>query len=300
MAERDVAIGELVQAAESGRICAVAGEAQREMRKWAAEYGGAFSAEPFDPTLFNTICLCTAFSAPWLTSAELRMANRLGLWSFGIDWVIDYVATSRAEIENIVRCCLAVADGAEPAPDDDLMRFLADIRDELASCTAFPALRHVWREEFQRFLHGMAREWDWKKARANGVTDRPTFEEYLENADNLGFSFVFTSHWIYTLRSGVPTDVDAVVMTSRQTQRIMRLINDLGTYERDLTWGDLNGLMLGVGREEVRRHIAVLADEHARAIGTLREHQPRLARYLDRQMNFCAGFWEVTEFWGAL
>ena len=115
-------------AAEIGRVCAVAGRAQREVREWAARYDRLFGAKPFDPTLFNTVCLCTAFSAPWLGSAALRMTNRVAVWSFGADWLIDYVATSRAEVRDLVARCLAVADGAPPADDDDLTRAWAGIR----------------------------------------------------------------------------------------------------------------------------------------------------------------------------
>ncbi|MFC7639780.1 terpene synthase family protein [Streptosporangium lutulentum] len=80
-----------------------------------------------------------------------------------------------------------------PVPGDDLTRLLADIRDELAASPVFPVLGPIWREELQRMLEAMLAEWRWKDA---GTT--PTFEEYLGNAANLGFSFAFASHWLHT------------------------------------------------------------------------------------------------------
>jgi hypothetical protein len=131
-------------AAGSGRICAVAARAQRDAWKWTRRYGGMFGGEPFDSALLNSVCLASAFSAPWLTSAELRVTNRAALWSLAV--------ASRSDVRTAR--CPAVADGAPG--DDDLTRSLADIRDELAPMPAFPALRHVWREELPRLMEERA------------------------------------------------------------------------------------------------------------------------------------------------
>jgi hypothetical protein len=284
---------------ESGRICAVAVQAYRELMEWTAQYKNVFSGGPFDSSLFNAVCLCTAFSAPWAKSAELRMANRSAVWGFVPDWLIDYVATSRSEVDDVVGRCLAVADGDQPAADDDLARSLADIRDELATSRAFPPLRDAWVDDLRRYLLGMAREWDWKEARTSGVTDGPTFAEYLQNADNFGFSFPFVSHWIYTTPLPV-TNIEAIRQASWATQRAMRLVNDLGTYQRDLKWGDLNGLMLGITPEEMHTHIAELTAQFRDIARPLRADHPRLISYLERQRDFCIGFYQAADYWGAI
>lgn len=281
-------------AARSGAICAVAGQAARETQQWAARYDRLFSAKPFDPTLYTTVCLCTAFAAPWASSAELRMTNRTAIWGFGVDWLIDYVATSRAEVDGIVSQCLAVADGADPA-DDDLMLSLADIRDGLSASPAFPALLPVWRDQLARFLHAMAREWDW---RSEG--DRPSLATYLDNSDNFGFSFAFLSHWIFTSPPPSGADITAVQEASWAAQRAGRLINDIGTYQRDVEWGDLNALMLGVDREEIDRQVAELTRRFQETAASLRTGHPRLAHYLERQIDFCVGFYGGTDYWGEL
>lgn len=281
--------------AECGRSAAVAGQVGRRMREWAQSYPQLFSAKPFDPTLFTTLALASAFSGPWLTAAELRMANRVCLWCFGLDWRIDYLASSPEQARETARRCLRVADGASPADGDDLTRFLADIRDELRSAAAYPALGGVWRDELARMLDAMIIESEWKHAAA-----RPSFEEYLGNADNLGFCFVFTTHWIATAPPGPPGDVPAIRAASRAVQRVVRLLNDLGTYQRDREWGDLNALLLGVGRDEVERRAAALAEEARETIAPLRAAHAELAAYLERQMDFCAGFYGVADYWGTL
>jgi hypothetical protein len=281
-----------VRALEAGAICAVAGKAQREMREWASVYPRLFTSEAFDPALYSTLALATAFSGPWYTAGELRMANKTCLWCFGLDWLIDYAATSQDEVRDIVGRCLAVADGGAPAEGDDLARMLADLRDELATAPSFPVLGEVWRDELRRMLDAMALEWEWKAG------DRPSFEEYLANADNLGFSFVFTAHWIAT-SAAPPGDAEGVRAASREVQRVIRLLNDLGTYERDLKWGDLNALMLDVGRDQVDRRITELAAGFRTLARALGEDDRRAALYMERQMDFCVGFYGITDFWGA-
>jgi hypothetical protein len=275
------------------------------MREWAARYPGLFAAEAFDAALYGTLAAAAAFSGPHLGAAGLRMANRVCLWCFGLDWLIDYAATSERDVRDIVRRCLAVADGAAPTSGDDLTCALAELRDELAAEPAFPGLRALWRDELSRMLAAMAREWAWKAARDAGVVDRPTFEEYLANADNLGFSFVFAAHWIATTGPGEGDDEghDLVRAASWEVQRVIRILNDLGTYERDLTWGDLNGLMFDVDRDGVERRLAEVTELARARLGELRDGHPRLAGladYMERQMEFCAGFYGVTDFWGSV
>ncbi|HEU5157120.1 MAG TPA: terpene synthase family protein [Streptosporangiaceae bacterium] len=289
-------------ARECGAICAVAGRGQREMRAWAARYPALLDAEAFDPALFGTLAAAAAFSGPGLTAADLRVANHLCLWCFAVDWRIDYVATSEHEVADIVRRCAAVADGGAPDPGDDLTRALADFRDELAAAPAFARLSAFWRDELGLMLEAMAREWSWKAARDAGAIDRPTFEEYLANAHNLGFSVVFAAHWIATGPGEEGAD-DLVRAASHEVQRVIRLLNDLGTYERDLAWGDLNALMLDVARDGVDRRLAELTARARERLHALRDRHPGLAGhadYMERQMDFCAGFYAVGDFWGDL
>jgi hypothetical protein len=281
---------------ESGRICALAGQAQRDLRRWAEEYPALFSAKPFDDGLFSTLALATAFSGPWLDRGQQRMANRAALWCFGLDWLVDYVAGSAAEAATLAERCVAVAGGADPVPGDDLTVFLAAIRDELAGSGAYSTLGPVWRDELDRMVTAMVREHQWRAATAQ----RPSFEEYLDNADNLGFSFVFLAHWIHTGPIPSAVDIDGVRMASWAVQRVIRLLNDLATYDRDVQWGDLNALFLGPDRTEVARHAERLAAEARRRISPVRDGCPALADYLERQMEFCEGFYGVADYWGAL
>jgi Terpene synthase family 2, C-terminal metal binding len=285
----------LPAAMESGRICAVAGQSQRHMEEWSGAYPGLFSAKPFDAALHSTVSMAMAFSGPWLTAEQLKMANKACLWAFGLDWLVDYVHTSSAEVRDLARRCLAVADGAEPDDGDDLARMLRDIRDELAPAPAFRELGAVWRDELQRMLEAMVREWDWKTSRVT-----PTLEEYLANADNHGFSFVFTCHWIHSGGPGAAAGLDRTREASGAVQRVMRLLNDLSSYDRDVSWGDVNALLLGATHRELTQRVAVLAGEARELIGAVRDTDRGLADYLERQMDFCAGFYQVGEYWGRL
>lgn len=294
-------ITDLLSSVESGRISAVAGQAQRDLQACASSYRDLFSAKPFDPALFSTVALANSFCAPWLAAHDLRIANRASLWAFALDWQVDYLATSLDEVADVVRRCLSVADGAPPTEGDELARFLSDILAELAAAPAYPVLKPVWRQELGRMVAAMAREWEWQSARAaDDMAALPTFEEYLRNADNICFSFVFVSHWILTSDPPPIPYAAEVLAAGRGVQEVIRLLNDLGTYDRDVAWGDLNPLMLGVTREDVVERIGVLVDGCRDLLRPLRESQPRLAVFLDRYIGFNTGFYGLTDYWGEL
>jgi hypothetical protein len=141
-------------------------------------------------------------------------------------------------------------------------------------------------------LTAMAREWQWKHtAAAVSVSD------YLDNADNLGASFVNVAHWIATTDAG-RDDVPAILAATRAAQRVVRILNDIATYPRDRRWGDLNLLMLPGGEAAARDRLPSLIDEHLRLARALPRAQKRFATFLARQVEFCRGFYGLTDFWG--
>ncbi|MGH3388955.1 MAG: terpene synthase family protein [Actinomadura sp.] len=290
--------GELQDATRQGRIVALTVACQRDLNRCADDYPDLFAAKPFDSTLFGAVASANTFGAPWATAEGLRIANRTALWIFGVDWLIDHVATSEAAVEDIVRRCLAVADGGPPDTGDDLTRFLADIRDTLAAVTAFSTLRSEWQAELQRMLIAMAREWKWKSNRSAGGA-APNFEEYLDNADNFGSSWVNVSHWIFTGDQSTFDHFEQLRFTGREVQRVLRLLNDLATYERDVDWGDMNALMLDVDRDGVTARIADLIDCCLGLIRSLEGSCPQQAAYLERQIGYSAGFYAAADYWGS-
>ncbi|MEU2615779.1 terpene synthase [Micromonospora sp. NPDC007271] len=284
--------GQLAEAAEQGRICALAARGQRDLQRRAAAYPDLFPSRPFDATLFSSIALAMAFSAPWCTAEELALTNRAVLWGFAVDWQVDHLATSRSEIDLVAKTCLAVADGA--TVDDPLGRFLADLRDDLAADPAFAGLRGLWRDEIDRTLAAMAREWEWK----TGNAPRPTLDGYLDNADNLAATVVNVAHWIHTGSPDSHRHLPRLMTVSDEVQRALRLVNDLGTYQRDREWGDLNAIMLVDDRAEIDRRLATQLDHCRRLLAELRPSCPREADYLSRQLGFTSGFYRLTDFWG--
>ncbi|MFF5234856.1 terpene synthase family protein [Dactylosporangium sp. NPDC000521] len=287
---------EILVGSEHGRICALAAAGQRDLQERAAAHHELFAAKPFDPTLFSAVAHATAFGAPWCTVEQLRVANRASLWVFAADWLIDSQATSRDEVASIVADCRAVADGAVPTAASPLGRFLGEIRDALAAAPSFRTGRQRWREEVERMLAAMAQEWEWKSALAGG-TAGPTFDEYLDNADNTGLSFVNVSHWLFTGDRSCLEQLGELTMAGREAQRVLRLVNDLATHERDAVWGDLNALML-TDHADVSRRITMLVERCHDLLRPLEPTCPQQAVYLARQIGFTSGFYQVTDFWG--
>ncbi|MFI6822438.1 terpene synthase family protein [Micromonospora sp. NPDC050187] len=286
-------------AVEQGRICALAARGQRDLQKCAAGHPELFSGAPFDGALFGNIAMAMAFSAPWSDVAELRVTNRAVLWGFALDWQVDYLAKSRTEIDRLIETSLAVVDGATPAPDDPFARFFAELCADLAAVPAYPRLRDVWRAAVHRTLAAMAVEWEWRAARRDLTGTLPTFGEYLANADNLACTVVNVAHWIHTGDEETHRALPRLVEASDEVQRVLRLVNDLGTYQRDLEWGDLNAIMLVPDRTEVEQRVHVLTGRCQELLAELAADCPRPATYLARQVGFSSGFYRSTDFWGA-
>jgi hypothetical protein len=277
---------------------------QRDLTERVETYPELFTGKPFDAALIGGVAYATACNATWATPADLRVANRAALWIFALDWQVDTLAVTADRVDELTADCLAVAEGAAPAEGAPLAGFLADIRDELATVPAYPAHASLWRAELARTLAAMTREWGWKSARAAGdESGLPDVAGYLEAADNTGLAWVNLSHW---LRTGEPECLDALDglrAAGRQVQQVLRLVNDLATYDRDVAWGagDLNVLMLGVDRDWVAGQVADLVDRCLDLLAPLRTQCPRQASYLARQLGFVTRFYGGgADFWGRL
>lgn len=284
--------------AEQGRICALATHCTRDLQARAAAHPDLFDAKPFDAALFGAVSLANAFGSPDGAPAELEIANRTSLWIFALDWRIDYRATERRDVESIVDRCAATAAGAPP--DDPLTGFLAEIRDRLAESPAYPEFHRVWADELRRMLDAMALEWTWKAGRAETGAWTPGFDDYLANADNFGSTFVNAGHWIHTSDRAALAGLGPLLEASREVQRVLRLLNDLATYERDVTWGDVNAMLLGADRADVERTIGELVERCRALFAPLREACPRETAYLERQIGYSMGFYGAGDYWGDL
>lgn len=280
-------------AALQGTICATAMECLRDLESCAATYPDLFPEGPFAATVFSGIALAMAFASPQATAEGIRVVSRTVIWAFALDWRIDRQAKSREDAEAVLAACQAVADGA--APGDPLQEFLASIRDELAAGPAWSRLRPVWLTHLRRYLNANAREWEWK---SRGVL--PTFEDYLANADNIGSTFVNVTHWVHTGTDRTVAELDRLAAVSADSQRALRLLNDLATYDRDVAWGDLNGLMLGPTRTEVAARAEELVRGCEERIEPLAAAFPEETAYLRRQLGFSVGFYGITDYWGKL
>ncbi len=284
-------------AAVAGRTSAIAAEGQRDMARCASQAPELFPPKPFDATLFGTVSACNAFSAAPLPATALRTINRSALWGFALDWQIDYLAKTAEQVDNIVSSCQAVGAG-QPATDG-LTGFLAELRRSIVEAPACArdggeALVAAWAHELGRMLGGMRREWQWRAAQA-----RPTLDEYLDNADNIGAAFCSLAHWIATTDDAQPDHLPVVLAAVRAEQKALRLINDQGTFDRDLEWGDLNALLLA-SRDDVADRLAQLVALTEESLVPLEPVAPQLATFLLRQIGFCTAFWGVTDYWGQL
>ncbi|QIZ35970.1 terpene synthase [Saccharopolyspora sp. ASAGF58] len=287
-------------AAEAGRICALALRAQIDLHAaaTATEYAAFFPDPPIGPQVYSGIAVTNAFISPWSTSAELRLLNRAASWVFAIDLLIDHRATEQTEVDQLIAACLSAAGGTADPHEHPGARFLSALRNDLRTADAFPALEGLWLAELQRMLAAMAQEWRWKTAAAgaSGAT-RPSLSDYLDNADNYGTVWINLTHWIHNGHRATLAHLDELLHISRVTQQIMRLRNDLGTYQRDVDWHDLNALMLA-DRPEVEQTIGHLSRSIQQPLAHLGATCPHNVQYLQRQADYITGFYAAGgEFW---
>jgi hypothetical protein len=282
---------ELRLAAEHGRLCAVAGQAQRGLRLHARRYGNLFASAAFDDVFFSSLATVGTYCAPDVPADQVELSHRAGLWVFGMDRLIDAVSGTRAEVDRVVTACLAAARGE--AGVSEVSRFLADLRRDLAQRPAFGVLGALWEEEVTRTLTAMAQEWDWR-----GSGPGLSLDEYADNVDSVGFGVVFLAHWIATEPRRRPTDVAALIAAGRRVAILLRLVNDLGTYRREQRLGDVNALALGVSVADLVTRIDELAGQCQQALQPCRRRHPQLTRYLDRHIGFNLGFYASADYWG--
>ncbi|WFE45864.1 terpene synthase family protein [Verrucosispora sp. WMMD1129] len=295
----DTLAATLEQSAEQGRICSVAVRGQRDLQDRVATYPALFPDPPVDAAMLSALALSTAFIAPWCTAAELRTANRASLWVTAEDWRIDSEIGSLEEATATATACTAVAAGSAPADGDQLTQFLADIREDLAATPLFSRLGHLWQGELRRMLDAELREWRWRTDRNNKMAELPSAGDYLANAAGYGATWVNISHWIATSAVDTEEHLTALVTASYEVEKVLRLVNDLASYNRDVKAGDLNILMLGVGEHEVRQQAIDLADRCHKLLDPLAGVSPRQVTYLRRVLGFTAGFYHGTDFWAS-
>jgi hypothetical protein len=293
--------GPMREGLRDGAVLAQTVRAARDLAVRAEAHPDLFTGRPIDAITYHAVACANVFGSPGLSATDVRIACRTSLWIFGLDWLVDHKAKTRAEIEDINRRCLAVADGGAPVPGDGLTAFLTEIRDEVAASPAFPALRPDWRALLAGLLEAGAREWEWKAAAAAGDRSAlPSLDDYLGNADNFGSAWVNISHWIVRADPATLAHAGPLQEISREVQKALRLLNDLATYERDLSWGDLNALMLGVDRAGVTARVGEIVEHCRRLLKPLRDDCPEATEYLDRQIGYSMGFYGGSDYWGPL
>ena len=291
--------------AEQGRICALATHCARDLQDRAAAHPELFSAKPFDATLFNAVSLANAFGSPDDPHTALRIANRTSLWIFALDWLIDYRAKKREDVEALVaRCTAAVTDGTPDGDGQDgegaaLARFLVEIRDLLATAPAFAAHRDVWLDELRRMLEAMALEWEWKASRAEtGASTRRSTTT----------SPTPTTSARRSSTPGTGSSPPARPPSTTSTRCWRRAVRCSGCSGSSTTSPVQAGRHLGrPERDAARRRRGHRQGEDRPARGELPEAAASPARpmsreavYLERQIGYSVGFYGGADYWGDL
>lgn len=289
MAAHDLA--DLLPAHAAGRVAAVVTAVHRDLHRCVARYPDLFPTEIFDGSLLGAVAMANTFAAPWLDADRQRLANRAALWTFGLDRWVDGQGARAAEVAALARECDEMVRGRKTS-STPLVRFLAEIHDDLAEAKGYPALRRIWRDELGRLLAAMGRERAWIEAGRS-----PSVRAYLDNSDSLAFAFVYATHLTAVGTPPRPPRLRRLLRTVRIAQRALRLANDLATHERDTLVGDLNVLALGLSPEAAHAAIADLVRRFRAELLPLRVLLPRLSSQVERQLEYNLAFYAVGDYW---
>ncbi|MEU6708964.1 terpene synthase family protein [Streptomyces wuyuanensis] len=279
----------------AGRTCASATLVLRDLQAYASQFPQLYGNNVFDAALLASLAHLTAFSCPWLAPKRQQIVGRAALWTFGVDFAIDYQARSEEEVDSIVDRCTTAAAGAPPRRGDELMGAIAEIRDALTPFGC-PELLALWADGVSRSLDAQRREWEWKTSRCV----LPTLDEYIQNADSANAMVVLVAEWILDDPVGAMHHRDALVPAARAFQTASLLLNDLGSRQRDEEWGDVNGFMLGVEAVAVTDRMRAAAREADDALRPLRQLGLGPAEHAGRVLEFARGYYSFTDFWGEL
>ncbi|MBW8484799.1 hypothetical protein [Actinomadura parmotrematis] len=287
-----------------------------ELRACMARYPRLFDAARFPDRPFMPIAglaaRALAEGAPDCTIAQLRVPARVSLWTLAADAEIT-AGTSLPAILAMVRRCVAVAEGAAPAPGDQLGRFLADVRaDVLRAATlhgaALPGaapgrprrLAAAWAEELRFMLHAMVREWEWRQLRGviaatsweSGAAAPPiappvSLAAYLRNAGNMGTAWVNLTLWIAGGDGAALRELVQLRRVDGWIQQLLRLATDAVSYQPHSA-DQVNALQLA-DRPAIDELAAALQARARHELEVLAERCPRSVTYLSWLLDYATG-----------
>ena len=199
------------------------------------------------PVRILPICLSVAAAAPFANLQAIIDTARVSVWIFALDDLFDEMDLPQAELVQHANTFANILRGRpETEPASELSDMLMIVKARLASYPLYEQLGSRWQEALIGTIEAMLQENEWRlEYQEYGAAVLPSSESYLECGRK---SVGGPPHmWAAILTAN---DESAVSHTGKlrtmidYSSSIVRLANDLQTYERELREGKLNSLII--------------------------------------------------------
>ncbi len=226
---------------EQVRIFDLSARTSQTLHRWATRYPLIRRVRVWP------LSLSVAAGAPFSTVEALISTARLSLWVFTLDDLFDEERVPQVELTKRAIRYKALAHKEIPCPSgDSLATALCELRDDLATYPLFEDLGSHWAEALCGTIEGMTREYQWRSAYRNeGIESLPSYEEYVKiGRYSIGGPPHIWAALITTEDESTPKHLDHLGAMEQIASTCIRLANDLQSYQKEVTEGKINALVI--------------------------------------------------------
>ena len=298
---------------EQRRVAMLASEASALLSAWAGGFTTIRSVR------IVPICLTVAAAAPFADVQTVVDTARVSVWIFALDDLFDEAGLSHQELqERAERYKRILRDQPVDVWRDELAQMLTVVKKGLSRYAMYNRLGQRWEEALIGTIDAMLQENLWRMSyQQDGFRDLPDYEAYVATGRR---SVGGPPHmWAAILTTGDPTVVSHVNKLAQMVNHsatVVRLANDMQTYDREVQEGKLNALLIlrhyhergGLSQtaamEAAREHIQQRIGDHLRSLSGLRRvpgtssEKAEIAVY--RVAQYVAEFYQKNDFHTAM
>jgi len=226
---------------EQVRIFDLSARTSQTLHRWATRYPLIRRVRVWP------LSLSVAAGAPFTSVEALISTARLSLWVFTLDDLFDEERVPQVELMRRAQRYRSLAHREIPCPSgDSLATALCELRDDLAGYPLFSQLGKEWADALCGTIEGMTREYQWRSAyRTGGSATLPTYEEYVDiGRYSIGGPPHMWAALITTDDDSTPKHLEHLRAMEQIASTCIRLANDLQSYQKEVTEGKINALVI--------------------------------------------------------
>lgn len=258
----------------------------------------------FDPVRFPATALTSASENPMLPMEIIEQIVKIPVWIFTIDAVID----EKLLPENVLRQRLnsyekiVLGEIQEVDKRDHYGAILLELTNAIRKCPLYPELKDLWEQSYIKMIKGMLFE-------AYESSLEISMEEYLEHGlYSIGVPMYVISTWILQYQGAKLPYLEQLEEMMLLSGISIRLANDLRTYEKERSEGNLNAIFIKemeylaegldetTSKEKAFNHIESMLKTNMEQFYSKCDDTIPLKKALHRLTQFSVDFYSETDF----